>query len=63
MAKLKETQFYGKLEGNTILTNKANLLVTMQKYYRNHKDGVDPMGTILPVTVNIETTHNMNENT
>ena len=30
---MSQTQLYSKIEGNGVLTNKANLVTTMQEYY------------------------------
>ena len=55
--KLTPHQIYAKIEGNSLLTNKHNLLNTMTKFYIDERKG-DPF-QILPVTYNITASKNL----
>ena len=59
MERLSAFQIYAKIEGNAFLTNKANLLGTMSKYYKDN--GIKEIFKFLPVTYMISACKNLNE--
>ena len=77
MERLNPNQIYAKIEGNQLLTNKANLLSTMTHYFKEKylretnkmskkhfertKQEFDPFGGILPPTYNLKTQKNMSD--
>jgi hypothetical protein len=59
--RLAQNQIYSKIEGNSLITNKAALLDTMTGYYKDKKKK-NIFGKYLPVTLNLEIQRNLNEN-
>ena len=63
--KLTDMQIYAKIEGNGFLTNKANLLATLTYFFRDRykktKKGPKDPFHLLPLTYNIQSGRNLDE--